>query len=217
MKSLQKVGGLAALVEAATYVVGFAIGLAFLADYLAGDMTATETVEYIADKEATLYAWYAIIYVVNGIFLVVLAQALADRFREGSPAMAQTGAVFGYIWAGLILASGMITLIGLGTLSDLFADSPADAALAWETLSVVQEGLGGGIEVVGGVWVILVSWAALATGKLPRALNGLGLVAGVAAVVTVVPQLADVAAVFGLGMIAWFVWVGVVLLRESRT
>ncbi|MEZ4494774.1 MAG: DUF4386 family protein [Dehalococcoidia bacterium] len=215
MKDLQRVGGMAALVEAATYIVGFAIGLIFLSDYLAGDMSAAETVKYIVDKEGTLYAWYTIIYVVNGIFLVVLAQSLAARFRSEVPSLAQTGAVFGFIWAGLVLASGMITLIGFGTLTDLHAESPTDAALVWESLSTVQDGLGGGIEIVGGLWIVLVSWAAHVTQRLPRFLNYLGVLAGIAGIATIAPPLADAAAVFGLGMIAWFAWAGVVMLRDE--
>jgi hypothetical protein len=172
-------------------------------------------VEYIADKEGTLYAWYAIIYVLNGIFLVVLSHALAARLKPQSPALAQTAGAFGFIWAGLVLASGMITLIGLGTLADLYRDAPADAALAWETLSTVQEGLGGGIEIVGGVWVALISYAALTTDRFPRWLNYLGFVAGLAGILTIMPPLAEIAAIFGIGMIVWFVWVGVVILREN--
>jgi hypothetical protein len=32
--------------------------------------------------------------------------------------------------------------------------------------------------------------------------------------VTLVPQLADAAALFGLGFIAWYIWAGLVLLRD---
>jgi hypothetical protein len=111
----------------------------------------------------------------------------------------------------------MIALIGFGTVTDLHAESPADAALVWKSLSTVQDGLGGGIEIVGGLWVVLVSWAAHVTRRLPRFLNYLGVLAGIAGIATIVPQLADVAAVFGLGMIAWFAWTGVVLLRDENS
>lgn len=79
----------------------------------------------------------------------------------------------------------------------------------------MRNGLGGGNEIVGGIWVLLVSWAALRGARLPRALNYLGVVIGVAGLVTIVPALEAVRAIFGLGLIVWFVWVGVVLLRSS--
>ncbi|MBV7339417.1 hypothetical protein KFU94_66625 [Chloroflexi bacterium TSY] len=38
----------------------------------------------------------------------------------------------------------------------------------------VLNGIGGGVEVLGGLWVLLVSWAALRNGELPRVLHYLG-------------------------------------------
>ena len=65
--------------------------------------------------------------------------------------------------------------------------------------ALCDDGLGGGNEIVGGLWVLLVSWAALRAGGLPRALNYLGLVIGVAGILTVVPALGELGAIFGLG------------------
>jgi hypothetical protein len=80
----------------------------------------------------------------------------------------------------------------------------------------VQDGLGGGNEIVGGLWTLLVSWAALRGGGLPKALNYPGLVVGVAGLLTVVPALELVLRfVFGLGQLVWFVWLGIVMLRSS--
>ena len=77
-------------------------------------------------------------------------------------------------------------------------------------------GLGGGNEIVGGLWVLLVRWAALRAGELPRLLNDLGLVLGVAGILhTAVPALETLGAVFGLGLIVWFVWLGIVMLRSN--
>ena len=104
----------------------------------------------------------------------------------------------------------------LGRVGDLHATDPAAAEPVWSALDSVQNGLGGGNEIAGGVWVLLISWAALQTGALPRWLNYLGLMAGLAGLVTVIPPLEAVGAVFGIGLIVWFVGVGVVLLREQN-
>ena len=85
----------------------------------------------------------------------------------------------------------------------------------------MQNGLGGGNEVVGGLWVLLVSLAALWKGGLPKTLNYLGVVIGLAGLITVVPgievigALSGLGVVFGLGFIVWFVWVGIFLLSSS--
>jgi hypothetical protein len=47
----------------------------------------------------------------------------------------------------------------------------------------------------------------------PRWLNYLGVVMGIAGIVTVIPPLENVGAVFGIGLIVWFVTVGVNLYR----
>jgi hypothetical protein len=61
--------------------------------------------------------------------------------------------------------------------------------------------------------VLLVSWAALRAGGLPRALNSCGVVIGVAGLFSVVPALEMLGAIFGLGSIVWFAWVAIVMLR----
>lgn len=214
MRSFQKMGGAAALIEALTYIVGFTLALTLLADFTAGTMDRGEALTFLADNYALLYTWNMTIYVVNGIFLVVLALALYERLKAGSPALAQTGTAFGLIWAGLVLASGMLILIDLDVVGKLYLQDPAQADLAWLILSAVEKGLGGGIEIVGGVWVLLISVAALRSGGLPRALNYLGVIIGVAGILTIIPPISEIGAVFGLGFILWFFWVGIVMLRD---
>ena len=215
MAHTQKTGGVAALIAAATFVVGFALYLTLLAsaDYGSLDVDPVQHAAFLADNQAIMYAWNMIIYVAFGVCLVVLALALHGRLKAGSPAMVQTATAFGLIWAGLMFASGMVANIGASAVVDLYAKDPAQAASLWLTRQFVIDGLGGGNEIVGGLWVLLLSWAALRAGGLPKALNYLGLVIGAAGLVTVVPALGDVGAIFGLGSIVWFIWLGIVMLR----
>jgi hypothetical protein len=220
MNDLQKMRGVAALIEAATFVVGFALYATLLAsaDYGSLDVDPVQNVAFLADNQAIMYAWHLIIYVAFGVFLVVLVLALHERLKAGSPAMVQTATAFGLIWAGLVIASGMVANIGAGIVVDIYGDDPVQAASVWLALNFVVEGLGGGNEIVGGLWVLLVSSAALRTGGLPRTLNYLGVVIGVAGLLTVVPALGELGgAIFGLGSIAWFVWLGIVMLRGSQS
>jgi hypothetical protein len=81
----------------------------------------------------------------------------------------------------------------------------------------VPEALVGRVEVVGGIWILLVTWGALLAGRHPRALNYLGVAVGVAGVLTVVPALEVLGIGFRLGEIAWVVWLGIVWFRGSRS
>ncbi len=187
------------------------------AGYFAADVDPVQNAAFLADNQTVMFVWYLTIYVVFGVFLVALALALYERLKAGSPAMAQTATAFGLIWAGLMFASGMVANIGSGVVVDLYRTDPAQAASLWLAVNSVVVGLGGGNEIVGGLWVLLVSWAALRAGELPRGLNYLGLVLGVAGILlhTAVPALETLGAVFGLGLIVWFVWLGIVMLRSN--
>ena len=81
----------------------------------------------------------------------------------------------------------------------------------------VPEALVGRVEIVGGIWVLLVTWAALLAGGLPRRLNYLGVVTGVAGVLTVVPAFGVLGIGFRLGEMVWFGWLGIVWFRGSRS
>ena len=213
MKDLQKMGGIAALYEAVAYVVGIVFFI-FLVDS-SSVVDPVEKVALLVDNQALMYLITLIIYVVFGVFMVVLSLALHERLKDGSPAMMQTATAFGLIWAGVVIASGMIYNIGMGTVIDLYSTDPAQAATVWLAISSVFDGIGGGVEVLGGLWMLLISWVALKTGKLSKALNYIGLVIGLAGIITVVPALGELGGmIFGLGQIVWFLWVGIIMLRK---
>lgn len=215
MKDFQKWGGVAALYEAAAYVAGMVVFLTVL-DY-SGVVEPVQKVALVVENQAILYVMNLVIYVIFGAVLVVLALALHERLKAGSTALVRTATAFGLIWAGLVIASGMIANIGAGVVSGLYDTDPAQAATVWAAIDAVVEGLGGGNEIVGGLWVLLLSWAALQTKVLSKALNYLGLVVGVAGIVSAIPALGDLGGmIFGLGQIVWFVWLGIVMMRSTQ-
>jgi hypothetical protein len=206
-------GGIAALVEASTYLIGIVMLFTMLSPTLT--LEPPEYVAFIRDNHLVMHLWIWLIYLVNGSFLVVLVHTLSQRLRG---MMASVTAAFGFIWAGLVLASGMLTLVSYNTVVDMYAVNPEQASSTWQTLLAVQNGLGGSIELPGGVWMLLVSlggWRTLPA-ILPRWVNVMGAVAGLAGVLTSLPGLSELTAVFGLTAIVWFIAVGVVLLRKPQ-
>ncbi|MEZ5100749.1 MAG: DUF4386 family protein [Thermoleophilia bacterium] len=208
--------GWAALLLAGTFVFGIAMLATALGEYTTGEPTAAESVAFVADNQAVLHAWYVVTLIVFGLALVPLALGLHQRLRGDAPVLAQVAGALGLVWAGLVIAAGMIASIGVGTVADLAAADPAQARSVWSTLDSVQDGLGGGNEVVGGAWVLLVSLAAWRRASFPRPVGALGIAAGLAGLATVVPPLEALGLAFGVGLIPWFVAVGIVLLR-ART
>ena len=164
---------------------------------------------------AVIYIWKLIIWVVWGVLLVVLVLALDERLKGGSPVVARVATAFGLIWAALEIAGGMIATSGIDTVVSLFASNPVQATSLWLALDAVERGLGDGNLIVGGLWVLLVSSAALQAGELHKALNYLGLVIWAAGLLAFVPPLAGLGFIFGFGLILWFAWLGIVMLRGN--
>lgn len=216
MKDLERAGGVAALTASATVIVGLGLYATALSDYTTGDPDPGEALAYVVDNQTTRYVWNLITLVAFGIALVFVTFALYDRLKTGAAGIARVSTGFGLIWAGLLIGGGMVSNVGMGRVVDLAATDPATAAGTWVAIESTGNALSGQIEIVGAIWILLVSLAALRTGSLPRALNYLGVVMALSALVTIVPSLEMVAIVFGLGLIVWFGWVGIELLRSSR-
>ena len=215
MKTLQKFGGFAALYLAAANLVGMVIFLVVL-DYL----SITDPAQKVAlnvDKHTVIFATNLLMYVFFGLFLIVLSLALYDRLKSGAPAIMQVATAIGLIWAGALIVSGMVANAGLAVIVPLYAKDPAQAALTWQGIEAVVHGLGfGNGDILGGLLTLLVSLAALRAGGLPRGLNILGLLVGAVGILSIIPGLTELmAGIFGLGLIIWEVWLGIVLLRSN--
>ena len=216
MNTNPKMGGIAALVQALCYICGFVMIATLLNPGDTSDWTPVQRLKFVLDQQALVQGWNIIIYVVFGIALVLLASVLHELLKSDSPQLTSIATPFGMIWAGLVIASGMVASVGLETVAGVFTDNPQRAADSWLVIATIQNGLGGGVEIVGGIWVLLLSLAALQSKAiLPMYCNWIGLIVGVAGIITIVPALSDFGAVFGLVQILWFVIVGIVLLRTK--
>ncbi len=78
------------------------------------------------------------------------------------------------------------------------------------------DGLGGGNEILGGIWVLMISWVAIRTSELSRVLNYLGLLVGIAGILSALPGFGDAGLLFGLLQIPWFIWLGIILMRNTQ-
>jgi hypothetical protein len=207
----QKVGGWAALYVALAFVAAMPYFLLFVKYPSVVD--PAEKVSMLVAHHGSLQAMYLLTYVTFGIVLSVLALTLYHRMKDETPILAQVATAVGLMWALVLVASGMICNAGIAAVVDLHATNPAQAVSVWQAVEPVAQGLGGsGGELLGGLWVLLVSAAALRTRKLPRVLNWFGVVIGAVGVLSIVPVFRDLAYGFGMLQILWFVCLGAVLL-----
>lgn len=215
MKALQKFGGFSALYMAAAHLTGLVIFIVIL-DYI----SITDLAQKVAvnvENQAVVFSTNLLMYVFFGFFLIVFALALYNRLKAGAPALMQVAVAIGIIWAGSLIASGMVANAALTSVVALNATDPAQARLTWQGIEPVIDGLGNANgEILGGLMTLLVSLAALRAGQLPQGLNILGLVVGAVGTISLVPVLTGtLGPVFGFGQIIWFIWMGIVLLRSN--
>jgi hypothetical protein len=119
---------------------------------------------------------------------------------------------------GILLVNESFNIInvGLGVVTKLSVSEPERAITIWNTITSIVEGLGGGNEFVGGVWVLLVSIAALKSGELYKPLNCLGVFVGAAGISTIYP--AEVLTeIFDISQIFWFMWLGVSMWKSKKS
>jgi hypothetical protein len=214
MKNLQKFGGFSALYMAISHLIGIVIFIVIL-DIL----SITDPAQKLAlniEKQTVIFSTNLLMYVFFGFALIVLSLALYDRMKSGAPALMQVSTAIGIIWAGSLIASGMAANAGLATIVALYAKDPTQAALTFQAIEAITNGLGNANgEILGGPLTLLVSLAALRAGGLPKGLNILGLLVGMVGIITIIPALNALTGVFGLGQIIWFVWLGITLLRNN--
>jgi len=217
MKNLQKMGGFAALYS------GIALLVAMVGYILVvGTLDVTDPIQKVAqlvDNQAMLYILNLISYVFWGIIFIVLVLALNERFKADSPAMMQIATTIGLIWACIVIASGQVSNLGMGVVVDLYGIDPAHAATTWVPIESVVNGLSSaGGELLGGIWTLLVSWAALRGRGFSKALNYLGVLVGAVGILSAIPVISLMGTViFGLGKMVWSLWLGIVILRSKTS
>jgi len=215
MDNLQKLGGLAALSMAIIYVSAFIFFGAFW-DYPPSGASTLQKLAFLEENQEILTIVNLMMYVVFGVFLAILVIALHERLKGNTKALSQTASVFGLLWVGLVIASGMIANIGLGNVIGLSLKEPELARTVWLVVNTIVEGMGGGNEIVGGLWVLLLSIAAIKADDLSRKFNYLGIFVGFFGILTIYPA-EILTEVFGLSQIVWFIWLGMIMLKKPTT
>ena len=208
----QKLGGICAIVLGFIYIVAFVIYGAVL-EFPDSNAIATEKLKFLSDNYHILFITNFISYVLFGVLLAVLVVSTHQRIKDYFPIFSQLTSVFGIIWVGLVIASGMISNIGLDSVVALGSTEPENAMSIWTSIRIVSEGLGGGNEIVGGIWVLLLSFLGSKKQIFSKPVNIQGYIVGLAGVLTVIPV--DIfKEIFGLSQIIWFISIGIFLIRK---
>jgi hypothetical protein len=213
---LRRAGGAAALTAALAFVFVFALVATTLAPMTASELAFGEYLSLHQARGDLIYIWHFAMYIAFGLCLVVVALALHERLKAASPSFSAVAAALGVMYSAFVILGGLLTIHGDEAVLALAARDLAGADALRRTLSVVTLCVDSSDRLLGSLWVGLASIAALAPRTLPRGLAVLGLVIGASAVLGVaLPSLLALSYVFGIGIIVWSAWLGVVMLRGN--
>lgn len=213
MKNIQKLGGIGSLIGAATNLFALIVFAAFLLPKGEG----SDYIAFLADNQSFMRVFDIIIYLVFGVGIILLSIALNERLKTGSSSLAQTVTIFGLIYAVLVIVVGTLSISSVTTVTKLYSDNPVQAATVWLILDSVGKGLGGGggETMISGLWILFLSSVAFQAREFPRMLNYFGLMVGVSGIFSVFfPQILGISVFYGLGLISWLAWLGIVMLRN---
>ncbi|MCB1349566.1 MAG: hypothetical protein KDK11_13350 [Maritimibacter sp.] len=213
MADIRKIGGWAALYMAAVYAAMIVLFLVVL-DYL-DIVDPAEKLDLLVARRGLIELTNLAAYVMFAAALTVFVLALRDRV-ETAGALARMGSATGLVWAGLVMASGLVANAGLERAVALAATDREAAIAYWASVETVADALGGGAgEFAGGLTTLLLGLASVRAG-FARGAGWLGVAVGLIGIVSTLPVLYDLGGLFGVGQIAWFAWTGVALIRSLR-
>jgi hypothetical protein len=213
---LQRTGGIAALAAALAFVFVFALVATVLGPMTAPDLAFGEYLSLHQAQGALIYIWHFAMYIAFGLCLAVLALALHERLSEGSPAISKIAAALGLMYSAFVILGGLLTIHGDEAVLALAARDPAGADELRRTLAAVTLSVDSSDRLLGCLWVGLASLAGFKPRTLPRGLAILGLAIGAPAILGMAfPAMLELSYVFGLGIIVWSAWLGIVMLRGT--
>ncbi|MDA3932372.1 MAG: DUF4386 family protein [Tenericutes bacterium] len=214
-RKLQKLGGAAALYEAGAFLAAIIFFL-LVVDY-PSITNQLDKIELIAKYEVLFTLMYLVSYVLFGFTLVILSLALHEKLKKSDSSLLNVATAFGIIWATLLIGSGMIFNSGIKVAVELYVTDPAQAVTVFTSVEAVSLGLGFAYgEIIGGLWILLISIIALRANIFNKGLNYFGIVIGVVGIISIITILNDIAGLFGVLLIVWFVWLGISLIKKQR-
>lgn len=175
-----------------------------------------DKIAYLAANQGIISVAYISGYLFFGCMLLIAVQAIHHSLAKTSSHLLQSASAFGLIWVVLMMCSGMIALVGMDTMINVYYKDPQNAQTLFFAYTIIVDALGGGIELVGGLWVFLLSICGLSHQQLSKSLSLFGIMVGLLGILTVYQAIPEFKDAFGLTQVVWFVWVGITLLAKTQ-
>ena len=201
MTLFKKFAVISAVYGGLSYIGGIFVYLVLIGDN--SGAAVAEQVAIMGQNAFLIHITTLHIYVLFSAGIIAIAAYTYRKLQSEQPALALLSLIAGVIWATLLIASGFISMAFTNA---LMSGGVTDSLIAaWPAIDIVSDALGGGNELLGGVFTGLLSFA-LYKARLGTMLTyGLGLIVCVGGLISTLPYLADVGiGIFVMSQIPWF-------------
>ncbi len=219
MEDSRRLGGIAALLQAAVFVAFFILGLIVLP--AAGVDTSSMNDVVKQTSNAVNHQWantlFGALFVLISAGVLVLSLSLYDRLHDTAPFIARIAAAAGLIATALFLVIAM-GAIGQGdSIVRLYRQSHERAFTAVAANNLAGTGYFGAGFLAYAALILLDSWLAMRARALPTALAWVGVGLGLLMVIGPYTPFGWLFVVFIVLFIVWSIWLGVFLVMEPVT
>lgn len=201
MSLFKKCAVISAVYGGLSYIAGMFVYLVLLDN--SGAASAAEHVAFMGQHAVLLHITTLHIYVLFSAGIVAIATYTYLKLKSDQPVLSLLSLIAGVMWSMLLVASGFISMAFTNA---LMSGGVTDSMIAaWPAIDIVSDALGGGNELIGGVFTGLLSFALFKARVSTMATYGLGFIVCVGGIVSTLPYLADVGiGIFVFSQILWF-------------
>lgn len=211
-RPLRPLAGTAFFGMAFCYITLFIIYGALLST--PADATTAEKIAYLIDHKALFNVTYVLGYVLFSCLLCFCVYVLSGLYQPVSPTVMAMATLFGYFWVVVLLCTGMVGITSNELLARYSTANPAAAEVIYYAGMLLTDSLGGGIEFIGGVWLLLLGATGWRHSLLSKPLSAFTLVKGAIGLATLFSAEPVLRVLFGITGIIWFLWMGMVMIKR---
>ncbi|MEZ4195645.1 MAG: hypothetical protein R3B53_04650 [Candidatus Paceibacterota bacterium] len=201
MLFFKKIATISAAYGGFSYIAGIFVYLQLLQYDSA--TSASEQIDIIGNNPVLVHITTLHIYIIFSFGIILLATYLYLRLKEKQPILGLLSLITGVIWATILIASGFISM-GLTTLL-MNGTAASELVFAWQAIDIISNALGGGNELMGGVFTGLLSLAMYKARFSSMVTNILGALVFIGGTISALPYLTDIGiGIFVISQILWF-------------
>lgn len=194
----------AILINISCFVIGFWLLVSKFHYLHDKNLVPEEILEMLVLDRHCFIVWNLFVYAAFGVSLLYFTVNLFFYLKQRMPELAAGILIMGGVWSGFMLLSAGLAIELINSVVELHARNRDLAIDVWVIGSLLFESVGGGNELIGAIWVGLISYALPFRKSIIAGTKIIGYVAGVLGLCTLFDSSETFASLFGALLILWF-------------